>query len=214
MGVFEEGSRELLSISLGNQESYNGWKGFLEDMQRRGLSEPLLIVIDGCPGLIKAVKGVFSSSDIQRCTKHKTENVLNKVLKEDRDKVRDSLREIFYASTYDHAMEAVELFKRKRGKRYPRAVECLLEDREACLTYYKYPYQHWRRIRTTNVVERSFGEVKRRTKGIGRFKDEQRALMMVYWQLKGLRCNGIGMTKEARMILADIKASKIQRIAA
>ena len=213
-GFLEDGSLEPLSISLGSQESYNAWKWFLEDMVKRGLQEPMLIVIDGCPGLIKAVKEVFPSSDIQRCTKHRTENVLDKVLKEDREKVKDSLRKIFYAPTYDHAKEAVELFRQKWGRKYASAVEILTEDIELCLTYYKYPYRHWKRIRTTNVVERSFGEVKRRTKGIGRFQDEQRALAMVYWQLKELRWYGVNMTKEARAILAAIKVSKLNKIAA
>jgi transposase-like protein len=213
-GFLEDGSLEPLSISLGSQESYNAWKWFLEDMVKRGLQEPILTVIDGCPGLIKAVKEVFPVSDIQRCTKHKTENVLDKVLKEDREKVKDSLRKIFYALTYDHAKEAIELFKGKWGRKYPSAVEILTEDIELCLTYYTYPYRHWKRIRTTNVVERSFREVKRRTKGIGRFQDEQRALAMVYWQLKELRWYGVNMTKEARAILAAIKVSKIERIAA
>lgn len=213
-GFLEDGSLEPLSISLGSQESYNAWKWFLEDMVKRGLQEPILTVIDGCPGLIKAVKEVFPVSDIQRCTKHKTENVLDKVLKEDREKVKDSLRKIFYALTYDHAKEAVELFKGKWGRKYSSAVEILTEDIELCLTYYTYPYRHWKRIRTTNVVERSFREVKRRTKGIGRFQDEQRALAMVYWQLKELRWYGVNMTKEARAILAAIKVSKLERIAA
>ena len=213
-GFLEDGSLEPLSISLGNQESYNAWKWFLEDMVKRGLQEPILTVIDGCPGLIKAVKEVFPVSDIQRCTKHKTENVLDKVLKEDREKVKDSLQRIFYAPTYDHAKEAVELFKGKWGRKYPSAVEILTEDIELCLTYYQYPYRHWKRIRTTNVVERSFREVKRRTKGIGRFQDEQRALAMVYWQLKELRWYGVSMTKEARAILSAIKVSKLERIAA
>jgi transposase-like protein len=213
-GFLEDGSLEPLSISLGSQESYNAWKWFLEDMVKRGLQEPILTVIDGCPGLIKAVKEAFPVSDIQRCTKHKTENVLDKVLKEDREKVKDSLRKIFYAPTYDHAKEAVELFKGKWGRKYSSAVEILTEDIELCLTYYKYPYRHWKRIRTTNVVERSFREVKRRTKGVGRFQDEQRALAMVYWQLKELRWYGVNMTKEARAILAAIKVSKLERIAA
>lgn len=213
-GFLEDGSLEPVSISLGNQESYNAWKWFLEDMLKRGLQEPILVVIDGCPGLIKAVKEMFPVSDIQRCTKHKTENVLDKVLKEDREKVKDSLRKIFYAPTYDHAKEAVELFKGKWGRKYSSAVEILTEDIELCLTYYQYPYRHWKRIRTTNVIERSFREVKRRTKGIGRFQDEQRALAMVYWQLKELRWYGVNMTKEARAILAAIKVSKLEKIAA
>lgn len=158
----EDGSRELISVSLGNQESYSAWKGFLEDMIGRGMNEPLLTVIDGCPGLIKAVEELLPNSDIQRCTKHRTENVLNKVLKEDRERVKDSLRKIFYAPTYEHAKEAVEIFKRDWGRKYPTALECLLKDIELCLTYYRYPYRHWKRIRTTNAVERSFREVRQR----------------------------------------------------
>lgn len=210
----ENGSRELISVSLGNHESYSAWKGFLEDMIKRGLNDPLLTVIDGCPGLIKAVKEVFPNSDIQRCTKHKTENILDKVLKEDRAKVKDSLRKIFYATTYDHAKEAIEMFKRDWGKKYPSALECLQEDIELCLTYYKYPYRHWKRVRTTNAVERSFLEVRRRVRGIGRFKDEERALTMVYWQMKEIRWYGVDMTKEARAILAGIKVSKLDRMVA
>lgn len=213
-GFLEDGSRELIGVSLGNQESYSAWKGFLEGMAGRGLMCPLLTVIDGCPGLGKAVVEVFPDSDMQRCTKHRTENVLNKVLKEDRAKVKASLGKIFYTTTYEHAKEAVEIFKRDWGKKYPSAWECLQEDIELCLTYYKYPYRHWKRIRTTNAVERSFLEVRRRTRGIGRFNDEERALTMVWWQMKELRWYGVDMTKEARAILAGIKISKLERIAA
>lgn len=213
-GFLEDGSRELIGVMLGNQESYGSWKGFLDDLIGRGLKEPMLAVIDGCPGLEKAVREVFSGIDVQRCTKHKTENVLDKVLKQDRANVKESVRKIFYASTYEHALEAVELFKKNWNRKYPSATECLLADIEACLTYYKYPYQHWRRIRTTNVVERSFREVKRRTKGVGRFQDEERALTMVYWQLKELKWHGVRMTGEVKAILARLRALRIGRAAA
>jgi len=210
----EDGSRELIGVSLGNQESYSSWKGFLDDLLRRGMNEPMLTIIDGCPGLVKAVHEVFTEADVQRCTKHKTENVLDKVLKQDRANVKESVRKIFYASTYEHALEAVELFKKNWNRKYPSATECLLEDIEACLTYYKYPYQHWRRIRTTNVAERGFREVKRRTKGVGRFQAEERALTMVYWQLKELKWHGVRMTGEAKAILAKLRMLRIERAAA
>jgi transposase-like protein len=213
-GFLEDGSRELIGVMLGNSESYGSWKGFLDDLLARGLKEPMLAVIDGCPGLIRAVHEVFPETDMQRCTKHKTENVLDKVLSQDSVKVKESVRKIFYASTYEHAREAIELFKKNWNRKYPSAVECLLSDIEACLTYYKYPYQHWRRIRTTNVVERSFKEVKRRTKGIGRFQNEERALTMVYWQLTELKWHGVRMTSEAKAILAGVKNAKIARSAA
>jgi len=210
----EDGSRELVGVSLGNSESYNAWKGFLEDLVGRGMGAPMLTVIDGCPGLIKAVDEVFPESDKQRCTKHRTDNVLDKVLELDKTSVKESVRKVFYASTYEHAKEAVELFKKKWSLKYPSAVECLTENIEDCLTYYKYPYQHWLRIRTTNVVERSFKEVKRRIKAAGRFQNEERALTMVYWQLHELKWNGVSMTKEAKAILTRIQASRMERVAA
>jgi len=212
-GFLEDGSRELIGVSLGNKESYSSWKYFLDDLIQRGLNEPLLTVIDGCPGLIKAVDEVFPTSDIQRCTKHKTENILDKVLKSDKDNVKDSIRKIFYASTYEHALEAINLFKKDWGKKYPSALECLLDDIESCLTYYKYPYTHRKRIRTTNVAERSFCEVKRRTRTIGRFQEETRALTMVWWQLKELNWYGVVMTHEAKTILDNIRASKYAKAA-
>jgi len=210
----EDGSRELVGVSLGNSESYSTWKGFLEDLLKREMNVPMLTVMDGCPGLIKAVNEVFPESDKQRCTKHRTENVLDKVLEQDKASVKTSVRKVFYASTYEHAKEAVELFKKKWSMKYPSAVECLTENIEDCLTYYKYPYQHWLRIRTTNIVERSFKEVKRRVKVAGRFQNEERALTMVYWQLKELKWNGVSMTREAKAILTKIRTSRIQRIAA
>ena len=210
----EDGTRKLVGVSLGNSESYNSWKGFLEDFTKRGMREPMLTVTDGCPGLIKAVSEVYPESDKQRCPKHRTDNVLDKVLEDDKASVMRSLRKVFYASTYEHAKEALELFKKKWSMKYPSAVECLTEDIEDCLTYYKYPYQHWLRIRTTNIIERSFKEVKRRVKVAGRFQNEERALTMVYWQLKELKWNGVSMTKEARAILASIRASRMQRVAA
>ncbi|HAM51186.1 MAG TPA: hypothetical protein DCP92_11045 [Nitrospiraceae bacterium] len=136
------------------------------------------------------------------------------MLEQDRASVKESVRKVLYASTYEHAKEAVELFKKKWSMKYPSAVECLTDDIEACLTYYKYPYQHWLRIRTTNVVERSFKEVKRRVKGIGRFQNEERALTMVYWQLHELNWNGVSMTKEAKVILTKIRELRIQKTAA
>jgi transposase-like protein len=140
--------------------------------------------------------------------------VLDKVLEQDKKAVKESVRKVFYASTYEHAKEAVEMFKKKWNMKYPSAVECLTEDIESCLTYYRYPYRHWLRIRTTNVVERSFKEVKRRVKAAGRFHNEERALTMVYWQLKELRWNGVVMSNEAKAILARICVEKIQRVAA
>lgn len=210
----ENGEREVLNVELGNRESYLSWKCFFDDMRERGLKDPLLIVSDGCPGLLRALKEVFPGVETQRCTRHRMENVLEKILKEDREEARDDLRKVFYAPTLEHSKEAVRLFE-KKWRKYPSAVECLLTGLEDCQTYYKFPYTHWRRIRTTNGVERGFKEVRQRVRVIGRFRDEERAIATVWWLMKDCqkRWYGVGMTKEAREILNRLRVEK-ERLAA
>lgn len=214
----EDGRRVLLSVELGNRESYRAWRVFLEGMQERGLRVPLLIITDGSAGLIRAVEELFPGVDTQRCTRHKMENVLEKVLKEDHKEVKDDLRRVFYAPTLEHAKEAAVLFEKKWNKRYPSAVGCLLKDVDNCLTYYKFPYVHWKRIRTTNAIERSFREVRQRVRGIGRFKGEERALSLVYWQINEVqgRWKRLVMTDEAKEILYryQLKVVSMERMAA
>lgn len=212
----ENGKRVLLSVALGARESHGSWDSFLTDMKERGLNDPLLIITDGSPGLLRALSEVFPDVDTQRCTKHKMANVLEKVLKADHKEVKDDLRKVFYAPTLEHAKEAQALFEKKWRKKYPSAVDCLIKDIDSCLTYYKFPYIHWKRIRTTNAIERGFREVRQRVRGIGRFKDEERALAFVYRQMKEAqeRWKGLSMTEEARDILRLLKSIKMERLAA
>jgi transposase-like protein len=115
------------------------------------------------------------------------------------------------------AQEALVLFKRAYAKRFPSAVECLQRDLEACWTYYRFPLRHWRRIRTTNVLERSFRpacalhadrEVRRRVRQIGRFQDELRALAMVHALLQEAQTGwqALSMSREARCILEAMRS--------
>lgn len=131
----EDGRRGLLGVEVGNRESYGAWKGFLEDRKERGLRVPLLIITDGSPGLLKTIGELFPGVDTQRCTRHKMENVLEKVLKEDHKEGTDALRKVFYAPTLEHAREAVVLCEKRWKKGYPSAVECLTKDIDSCLTY-------------------------------------------------------------------------------
>ncbi len=210
----EGGGRESLSVSLGNRESYASWKGFLDEMRERGLKDPLLIIVDGCPGALRALDEVFPGVEVQRCTKHRMENVLEKVLNADREEARDDLRRVFYAPTLEHSKEAARLFE-KKWKKYPSAVECLLTGLENCQTYYKFPLTHWKRIRTTNAMERCFREVRQRVRTIGRFKDEQRALAAVWWLMNDAqkRWYCVSMTKETMEILNRLRGEK-ERLAA
>lgn len=205
----EGGRREVLGVSLGNRESSASWKGFLDGLKERGLKDPLLIVVDGCPGALKAIEDAFPGVEVQRCTKHRMENVLEKVLKADREEARDDLRKVFYAPTLEHSKEAARLFE-KKWKKYPSAVECFLTGLENCQTYYRFPSSHWKRIRTTNAIERCFREVRQRVRSIGRFKDEERALATVWWLMKEAqeRWYGVRMTKEAMAILNRLRSEK------
>ena len=215
-GFLGDGKRVLLSVALGARESYNSWRSFLADMKERGLNDPLLIITDGSPGLLKVLYELFPDVDTQRCTKHKMANALDKALKVDQGEVKDDLRRIFYAPTFEHAKEAVYLFEKRWRRKYPSAVGCLIKDIDSCLTYYKFPHIHWRRIRTTNAIERGFREVRQRVRGIGRFKDEERALAFVYRQMKENqeRWKGLSMTEEAEDILRLLKSIKMERLAA
>ena len=116
-------------------------------------------------------------------------------------------RRVLYAPTLAQAQEALALFERAYRRRFPSAVECLQRDLEACWTYYRFPLAHWKRIRTTNVLERSFREVRRRVRQIGRFQDELRALATVHALLLEAQAGwqSLSMSREALRILEAMR---------
>jgi transposase-like protein len=205
--VLANGHREVLAVALGSRESTRAWADLLEDLKRRGLPEPLLIITDGGGGLLAAVEAHFPEVPRQHCTKHKLANVLEKVPKGSQDEVGDAARRVLYASTLAQAQEALALFERAYRRRFPSAVECLQRDLPACWTYYRFPLSHWKRIRTTNVLERSFREVRRRVRQIGRFQDELRALAMVHALLQEAQAGwqALSMSGEAQCILEAMR---------
>jgi putative transposase len=205
--VLADGRREVLAVALGSRESTWAWADLLEDLQRRGLPQPLLVITDGGGGLLAAVEAHFPEVPRQHCTKHKLANVLEKVPKGSQDEVGDAARRVLYAPTLAHAEEALVLFERAYARRFPSAVECLKRDLPACWTYYRFPLSHWKRIRTTNVLERSFREVRRRVRQIGRFQDELRALAMVHALLQEAQAGwqALSMSGEALRILEAMR---------
>jgi transposase-like protein len=205
--VLADGRREVLAVALGSRESTRAWADLLEDLKRRGLPQPLLIVTDGGGGLLAAVQTHFPQVARQHCTKHKLANVLEKVPKGSQVEVGDAARRVLYAPTLTQTEEALALFERAYAKRFPSAVECLKRDLEACWTYYWFPLSHWKRIRTTNVLERSFREVRRRVRQIGRFQDELRALAMVHALLQEAQAGwqALSMSGEAQRILEAMR---------
>jgi transposase-like protein len=192
-GVREDGKRVLLGVYFGARESIESWIGAVRDLVDRGMCEPRLVITDGNPGLLRALKEVLPEVPNQRCTAHKTRNVLARVKKSRQEEVKRSLGKIFHAACLEDALRAAEEFHRRYGKEFPSATEVLAKGLSECLTFYTYPEVHWRRIRTSNVIERAFREVRRRTNVIGRLPDEGSALALVFGVLEEDRLKWRGL---------------------
>jgi len=180
-GVLEDGSFELLSIGIGHSESDETWNKFIVDMKDRGLADPLLVVSDGNHGVITAIDTCFPTSYRQRCVKHKMDNVLDAIPKEKHGEVMPKLNRIFYGATsLEQAKEAIQAFKREYAKIYPSAIGRLEGDLDQALTFFLFPSAHWKRVRTSNRLERLNKEVRRRLNVIGRHPSEDGCLSLVY----------------------------------
>jgi transposase-like protein len=149
-------------------------------MTARGLQEPLLVIIDGNPGLKKALREIFPHALRQRCQVHKMRNLLAKLPRSIQAKMKRLIHQVFYAASYDEGLRRGHALIARFKARYPSAMTCLEEDLEACLVHLKFPKEHHVRLRTTNLLERTFGEGRRRTKVIGRFPTEAACLQLLY----------------------------------
>lgn len=202
-GIRADGSRVILGVMLGYRESTSSWKDFLADLIRRGLQRPQLVISDGNAGLLRAVGEAWPETAVQRCIAHRMRNVLDKTPKAHREAVHRDLKTIFYAGTEDEARQMVEKFEAKWGGALPSVTKCLLSALDACLTFYRFPEAHWKRIRTSNVLERCFEEVKRRTRVVGRFPtdNEEPALALLWAVLCEQRTGWRGVNMEPDMLL-------------
>jgi transposase-like protein len=171
IGVTKEGKKELLAVWDGHRESELSWLEVLRDLKRRGLAiAPKLAVGDGALGFWAALRKEWPSTREQRCWVHKTANVLNDLPKALQPKAKARLHDIWMAATRAEATTAFDAFLEDYSKKYPKATECLKKDRDVLLTFYDFPAEHWRHIRTTNPIESTFATIRlrhRRTKGNG-----------------------------------------------
>ena len=179
-GVTRKGKRRLLGVYLGSRESTESWKMVIHDLNDRGLRRPLLVISDGNPGLIRAVKEVWPGVPRQRCVVHRMRNILDRIPKKEQARIRRELNLIFYAPSLGDAQKAARQFSAKWQNIYPNAVETLGRDLADCLTFFRLPQRYWKRIRTSNSLERTFREVRRRTRVIGRFPTEMSALSLIW----------------------------------
>lgn len=165
MGATESGKKELIAVADGLRESEQSWTELLLDLKARGLDAgPQLAVGDGALGFWKALRKVYGESREQRCWVHKTGNVLNKLPKNKQAKAKGMLHDIWMAETREDAHKAFDLFAASYELKYPKAVKCLTEDRDALLAFYDFPAEQWMHIRTTNPIESTFATVRLRTK--------------------------------------------------
>jgi transposase-like protein len=201
--ICTDGRKAMLHLSLGNKESYPNWLEFLRDMVKRGLQTPVLVTTDGAPGLIRAVEEVFPHSLRQRCLAHKTRNVTDKVPDSARAEIKNGIRAAYYAPNREVAdMIAADVLKTYQSD-YPAAMHSFQDDWEACVAHLRCPAIHHKRIRTTNLLERSFLEERRRTRTIPRFFSEKSCLKLVFATLwrASQRWQGVRMSHIERQQL-------------
>ena len=164
MGATAEGRKELIAVTDGYRESEQSWKELLLDVKARGLEvDPSLAIGDGALGFWKAVRQVWPTTKAQRCWVHKTANVLDKMPKGSQPKAKAALHAIYEAENRADAEKAFDQFVATYEAKYPQATECLSKDREVLLSFYDFPAEHWRHIRTTNPIESTFATVRLRT---------------------------------------------------
>jgi len=179
-GITAEGRKVLLHLTLGNKESHESWLALLRDMVKRGLNIPLMITSDGAPGLIRAIEEVWPRSLRQRCLVHKMRNIVAKLPSEVVPEVKAHLEAVFRAPTYEVGWKVAQEVLEKYQDLYPSAMKAFAEDLEASLNHLKCPVKHRRAIRTTNLLERTFLEEKRRSKVIPRFFSEKSCLKLAF----------------------------------
>jgi putative transposase len=164
IGSTEDGKKELLALDSGFRESELSWTDILLDLRRRGLKVPPELAIgDGALGFWKALAKVYGKTRRQRCWVHKTANILNKLPKSMQAKAKEKIHQIWMAPDKAEAQRCFDNFINLYEAKYPKAVECLQKDREALLTFYDFPAEHWKHIRTTNPIESTFSTVRLRT---------------------------------------------------
>jgi putative transposase len=171
MGATADGRKELIAVTDGFRESEQSWSELINDVKRHGLIiDPKLAIADGALGFWAAIRKAWPTTREQRCWVHKTANILNKLPKSTQPKAKARIHDIWQAETKEAATAAFDSFVQDFDAKYPEAVSCLEKDRDELLTFYDFPAEHWRHLRTTNPIESTFATVRlrhRRTKGNG-----------------------------------------------
>jgi putative transposase len=213
-GITTTASPVFLGLAPAASEGHDPWVDFLTDLTDRGLRSPVLVITDGAPGLLSAVEQAFPAALRQRCIIHRVRNLLAKVPAGAQAEVKAAYWQIFDdldqppgQAAVDEALRRAQGFAARYQGVYPAAVACLTSTLPELTTHLRFPREHWQRIRHTNLLERTFGETRRRTKVIGRLPGERSCLTLVWAVLDrashGWR--GLTYTPAATRLLQDLR---------
>ena len=187
IGADTEGRKHLIALREGYRESTASWGDLLRDCRKRGLNEPACWIADGALGLWAAVDEHSPHSGQQRCTNHKTMNVLDKLPRAERPEYGPRVRALWQAPSEAEARrQASKVIADLRRADFERAADCLEDDLDRCLTFYRFPEQHWSHLRTTNVIESPFASVRLRTNAAKRFKKTRSGVCLVHQVIERL----------------------------
>ena len=185
IGVGADGHRQILGVAEGQKEDLEGWRGFLRHLKERGLAGVQLIISDACIGLVEAAAELFPQSQWQRCVVHFYRNVFSQVPKGKVGEVARMLKAIHAQEDRRSAeSKAKEVVKKLKTLRLAKAAELVEAKAHETLTYFGFPSNHWRQIKTNNPLERIIREIRRRTRVVGAFPDGHSALMLVAARLR------------------------------
>jgi putative transposase len=181
-GIGNDGTRELLAYTRAKSESQAGWEGLLNDLFGRGLRgrQLQLVITDGCPGLARALETVYPRARHQRCWVHKMRNILEKARRRDEKQMKAQAQKIYLAENVAAARRAFQRFRFHWQSSYPAMVGQLERDLPELLQFYQLPRHLWRKLRTTNVIERCFVEVRRRTRPMVVFTNVESVDRIIY----------------------------------
>jgi transposase-like protein len=180
LGVRKDGQKVLLVLEIASSESTASWTAIVQGLAKRGLPRPRMVVLDGNPGLSRAVRETWPGVKVQRCTKHKLENLLAKAPKHCHAELKRDYQAIIHAEDIVAALKAYQAFLAKWRKIAAEVARSLEEAGEELLSFMSYPRSQWKSLRTTNQIERLNGEFRRRTKTQGAFVNETAALVLLY----------------------------------
>ncbi|PFA12531.1 IS256 family transposase, partial [Bacillus cereus] len=180
LGITLEGTREILGFYVGGRESASGWREILENLHERGVKNVLLGIFDGLTGLETAFLSVYPKADVQRCVVHKMRNLLSKVRKSDQKEVASDFKQVYKAIDLSIAEDAFQMIKEKWGKKYKKEVESWEKDLPVLLTFYKYPKEIRPYLYTTNMIERTIKEVRKRLKTMNSLPSLESVEKIVY----------------------------------